>query len=110
MCHELHDKKEMTMTGVGSEREQRCWHGNKLHAREASVAAGGKEEGSGRNGPRERGESHIVRTSEVIGLSLSVKLPPKHSGLKQRVYFAHHLHIRNMGKFFQAICPWSVWD
>ena len=46
-----------------------------------------------------RGRVHSCWSFEATGLPILVKSPLKHSGWKQRLYLAHNLETRNMGKF-----------
>lgn len=50
-------------------------------------------------GDERRGRVHSFRSLEGTGLSILVKSPLKHKGWKQRLYLAHNLETRNMGKF-----------
>lgn len=45
-----------------------------------------------------RGRVHSCRSFEATGLPV-LWIPLKHSGWKQRLYLAHNLETRNMGKF-----------
>ena len=50
-------------------------------------------------GDERRGRVYSFRSLEGTGLSILVKSPLKHKGWKQRLYLAHNLETRNMGKF-----------